>query len=140
MAQRSSALIMLLLAGLFSLAALAARADSYAIGVLAYRGEAPMKTGWDRLGAYLNAAIPEHRFEIVPVTLTSADAQLRMGALDFLVTNPGHFIALARDHEMSVLASRMDRKSDGSRVESFGSTIIARRDLLPRSAEARRVR
>lgn len=98
------------------------------IGVLAYRGSDQLQVRWTSLQEYLNTAIPGWTFQIVPMTLSSADEQIETGQVDFVITNPGHFVDLNRSHRMSVLASRSQQKSDGSFSGEFGSAIITRKD------------
>lgn len=109
----------------FSSVAVAQSAPSEArIGVLAYRGSDQLQIRWLALRDYLNAAIPDWSFEIVPITLSSANQQIDAGQLDFLITNPGHFVALNKSYRLSVLASRSQWKSDGTLSGEFGSTIF----------------
>jgi two-component system sensor histidine kinase TtrS len=96
------------------------------VGVLAYRGTDKVALNWIGLIQYLDGSVEGWRFEIVPVTLASADGQIGNGELDFLVTNPGHYVDLESRHAMSVIASRRQLKSDGSFASEFGSAIIAR--------------
>lgn len=98
------------------------------IGVLAYRGSDHLQRRWLTLRDYLSTSIPDWSFKIVPVTLSSAAAQIDSGQLDFIVTNPGHFVDLNRDFRLSVIASRLQQKSDGTFSGEFGSTIITRKD------------
>ncbi len=98
------------------------------IGVLAYRGSDELHRKWVPLREYLTAVIPDWSFRIVPMTLSSAAEQIKSGQLDFVVTNPGHFVTLNRDHRMSVLASRSQKKSDGRLSTEFGSAIITHKD------------
>jgi len=98
------------------------------VGVLAYRGSDSLEQKWSGLQKYLNASVPGWTFEIVPVTLRSAKTIIDNGELDFLVTNPGHFVDLKKDYPLSVLASRRQLKSDGSYASEFGSAIITRAD------------
>ncbi|GGA25497.1 PhnD/SsuA/transferrin family substrate-binding protein [Neptunicoccus cionae] len=95
------------------------------IGVLAFRGSDQVQDKWQNLSTYLNATIPEWTFSIIPMTLSSAFEQIETEQLDFVVTNPGHFVDLNGIHRMSVIASRLQRKSDGSLTGKFGSTIFA---------------
>ncbi len=94
------------------------------IGVLAYRGSDELREKWTPLSEYLSTVIPDWSFQIVPMTLSSATEQIKAGQLDFVVTNPGHFVKLNRDHRMSVIASRSQRKSNGRYSSEFGSAII----------------
>ncbi|GGA10916.1 MULTISPECIES: PhnD/SsuA/transferrin family substrate-binding protein [Salipiger] len=97
------------------------------IGVLAYRGWDEGQDDWQPLSRYLTGKLDGRPVRMVPVTLGSAALLLETGALDFLVTNPGHYLTLSRSYPMSVLATRARRLSDGSRATSFGSTLFARR-------------
>lgn len=97
------------------------------IGVLAYRGWDDASDDWQPLARYLSARLKGLPVRMVPVTLSSAALLIETGALDFLVTNPGHYLTLAKTYPMSVLATRARRLSDGSRSTSFGSTLVARR-------------
>lgn len=98
------------------------------IGVLAYRGSEQMHRKWMTLRDYLGNEIPEWSFEIVPITLSSAAGQIESGQLDFIVTNPGHFVDLNRSFRLSVIATRLQQKSDGTFSGEFGSAIIALKD------------
>ncbi|WP_298865145.1 PhnD/SsuA/transferrin family substrate-binding protein [uncultured Sulfitobacter sp.] len=98
------------------------------IGVLAYRGSHQLQRNWLALGQYLDSSIPGWSFRIVPMTLQSARKQIEAGQVDFIITNPGHFVDLNRTHRMSVIASRSQKKSDGSFSGEFGSAIITLKD------------
>jgi two-component system sensor histidine kinase TtrS len=113
----------------FQNAALAEESRSAArIGVLAYRGSDQLQLRWLTLRDYLGSEIPEWSFEIVPITLSSAAGQIESGQLDFIVTNPGHFVDLNRSYRLSVIATRSQQKSDGTFSGEFGSAIIALKD------------
>ncbi len=92
------------------------------IGVLAYRGAERTTDAWQPLADYLSAEVTNWRFEIVPVTLVSAPEALKSGRLEFLVTNPGHYVSLAPEFGLSPLATR--EKPGG--LMHFGVAIIAR--------------
>ncbi len=120
----------LLIALIFATGTMAATADKPVarIGVLAYRGSDRVEQEWIGLKQYLDGMVKDWRFQIVPVSLSSAGSKISNGELDFLLTNPGHFTDLNQKHVMSVIASRQQRKSDGSYSSEFGSAIIARKD------------
>ncbi len=92
------------------------------IGVLAFRGAKTTVAEWAPLADYLTGQIDGWRFEIVPLTLVSAPEALKSGRLEFLVTNPGHYVALAPEFGLSPLATR--EKSGG--LMRFGVAVIAR--------------
>jgi len=99
------------------------------LGVLAYRGAETAQKYWEPLSEYLTAAVDGWRFRIVPVTLISAPGKLSSKQIDFLITNPGHFVALAEKHPLSALATR-ERLLPGEDAGglSYGTVIFSRRD------------
>ncbi len=98
------------------------------IGVLAHRGWAEQEAAWGPLADYLQPRLGHRIVRLVPVTLTSAGPLVNAGGLDFLVTNPGHYITLSETYPMSVLATRKRRLADGSRATQFGSVVLVRAD------------
>ena len=99
------------------------------IGVLAYRGNSAAKVEWRSLAAYLSDTVEGWRFELVPVTLSSIQSDIEANRLDFLITNPGHYVALAAQYDLSAIATR-ERWAEisGSHLSRFGTAIIVTRD------------
>ncbi|WP_161594531.1 PhnD/SsuA/transferrin family substrate-binding protein [Marimonas lutisalis] len=97
------------------------------IGVLAFRGWRTTEPQWKPLERYIARQLGQPT-RLVPVTLASAGPLIDNGGVHFLVTNPGHYVDLARTRPMSVLATRKRRLSDGSYVSEFGSAIITSAD------------
>lgn len=107
----------------------APREQTAQIGVLAYRGTAAAMVEWRPLATYLTNSVEGWRFELVPVTLSSVESEIEADRIDFLITNPGHYVALAARHDLSVLATR-ERWAEisNSHLSRFGTAIIVRRD------------
>lgn len=99
------------------------------IGVLAYRGNKAALVEWRALAAYLSDSVEGWRFELVPVTLSSVEGEIEADRIDFLITNPGHYVALAARHDLSAIATR-ERWAEisGSHLPRFGTAIIVARD------------
>jgi len=99
------------------------------IGVLAYRGASSTNSRWQPLVRYLESAIPGWKFEIVPVTQGSVAGQIENRKLDFIITNPGHYVALQKLYGLSALATRerLSGQSLPGRMK-FGSVIFTRSD------------
>ncbi|EPX82556.1 PhnD/SsuA/transferrin family substrate-binding protein [Salipiger mucosus] len=95
--------------------------------MLAYRGWDSAHNDWQPLARYLSDRLGGRTVRLVPVTLSSAALLIETGAIQFLATNPGHYLTLAETYPMSVLATRARRLSDGSRATAFGSVLVARR-------------
>lgn len=114
------------------------------VGVLAHRGTGDLEANWAPLRDHLDAAVPGSRFQFIPVTLVSAQGQLENRNLDFLITNPGHYVTLERDFPMSVLATRVRHAPSGEITRAFGSVVFtaatsdiaALRDIAGRSVLA----
>ncbi len=98
------------------------------IGVLAFRGEDHARRQWEGLVRWLNRSLPQRRFRLVAVTLDSAGGMLARGDVDFLLTNPGHYVTLAERYPVSVLATLVRITPDGYEVMRFGSVIFTRAD------------
>lgn len=111
-----------------------ARADTHTgnqtarIGVLAFRGVEAAKDQWAPLATYLDRSIQGWSFEIVPVTLVSAGEKIRSKELEFLITNPGHYVALSEKFGLSVLATRERRAApEAQGLLRFGTAIFVLR-------------
>jgi two-component system, LuxR family, sensor histidine kinase TtrS len=79
------------------------------VGVLAFRGAPAAVERWSPLMDYLSTSVDGWRFEVVPVTLVSAPDKITDKQIDFLITNPGHYVTLAPQFGLSVLATRERR-------------------------------
>ncbi len=110
-----------------------ARADSHFktahIGVLAFRGADAATDQWSSLATYLDKSVDGWRFEFVPVTLVSASEKIRAKELEFLITNPGHYVSLSEKFGLSVLATRERRTPPQAQgLLRFGTAIFVRSD------------
>lgn len=99
------------------------------IGVLAYRGNNAAMAEWKALVSYLTDSIEGWTFELIPVALSTVEQEIKADRIDFLITNPGHYVALAAQHDLSVMATR-ERWAEvsGSHLSRFGTAIIVARD------------
>jgi ABC-type phosphate/phosphonate transport system substrate-binding protein len=68
--------------------------DSISIGVLAYNGKQQALARWKPTAEYLAQHIHSHSFEIVPLTHEEFIHAINKGQLEFILTNPGHYITL----------------------------------------------
>ena len=99
------------------------------IGVLAFRGAETAIARWRPLASYLSESIPQWRFDLVPVTLVSAPQQIEAKQIDFLITNPGHYVTLAERFGLSALSTReRQAQSGGVGLLQFGTVIFTRKD------------
>jgi len=98
------------------------------VGVLAFRGVDVTLSNWQPLARYLSDSIPGWQFKLVPVTLGSASHEIENERIDFLITNPGHYVTLAERFGLSALATRErpSRNSDRNLLE-YGSVIFVKK-------------
>lgn len=95
------------------------------IGVLAHRGPETAIRMWTPTIDYLSSRITGHDFRLVPLTLEGMHAAEERGELDFIITNPGHYVELESHHGASRIATLMnDRQGVPSRM--FGAVIFTR--------------
>ena len=104
-----------------------AKALEVRIGVLAYRGPERALARWRPLMRYLSRRLAPHRFTAVPVTLQSAGHLLAEGHIDYLITNPGHYVSLSARLPLAAIATLKRPLGDGGLVR-FGCVIFSRAD------------
>jgi two-component system sensor histidine kinase TtrS len=93
------------------------------IGVLAYRGPAESVESWAELPRQLAAAIPQYRFEQALFDGPSLREAVRDGRLDFVLTNPGHYVSLAAEFGIRRIAT-VELPESLSPERSIGSAVI----------------
>ena len=101
------------------------------IGILAFRGNEEAQSFWSPTLSQLQRAMPDHRFELVPGSAPFLTAAVANQRLDFLITNPGHFLELKVDY--SVVAIATEQRMDGTpSSESVAATVVvpAESDIL----------
>lgn len=122
---------LLLLSGGVHAAAGAPAADGSAglrIGVLAFRPKPETLERWKPLAEYLSRHVTGTRFAVEALTYPEMDAAVEAGQIDFVLTQPSHYVALTyRKPLSSPLATLVER--DGSHaLDRFGGVIFVRHD------------
>jgi len=64
------------------------------VAVLAPEGESEASRDWGRMESYLNHRLPTQRFQLRFFDLAGLQRAVAAGAVDFVVTNPGHYVEL----------------------------------------------
>lgn len=109
------------------------RYKTYNIGVLAYQGKDKAIKRWKSHVDYLNRQLAPVKFNIVPLSyrndeLTNA---VMMHQVDFVITNPGHYMEMELEDMVSRIATRRIAGPEGV-LDQFGGlavTLAERRDL-----------
>ncbi|MDP1526932.1 MAG: PhnD/SsuA/transferrin family substrate-binding protein [Rhodocyclaceae bacterium] len=93
------------------------------IGVLAWFGDQTAATQWQRLGAALQARLPDTMVQMAYHDMDGLEKALAAGELDFIITNPGHYVVLESRHRATRIATQKiepDRDSE----HAVGSAVI----------------
>jgi len=106
--------------------ALAVNVD-VAIGVLAYNGKPQAMRRWQPTADYLSKHIPGYQFQIMPLTHIEFENEINKGNLDFILTNPGHYVRIEVAFGATRIATFIARFHDYI-LTKFSSVIFTRSD------------
>lgn len=96
------------------------------IGVLAFRSKAETLQEWQPLADYLNRQISTHSFTIRPLSYAEFNDAAKANELDFMFTNPEHYIYLSTKYDATRIATLIRANIGGKELAEFGGVIIAR--------------
>ena len=97
------------------------------VGVLAIRGYRDSINRWQPTMQWLEQQIPGTYFRLHPMTLDELSDAVATQDLDFVITNPGQSVLLARQYSLSWLATLKSRLNGGQPMQ-VGSALVVRRD------------
>jgi diguanylate cyclase (GGDEF)-like protein len=98
------------------------------LGVFAFRPKPVMLERFSELGKYLSGVMKGYRVEIVPMTDTELEQALGTGQVDFILTNPAHYIALREYGQLSGVLSSMVLRDGDAPIHSIGGVILRRQE------------
>jgi diguanylate cyclase (GGDEF)-like protein/PAS domain S-box-containing protein len=101
-----------------------AAAQTVRIGVLAFRPKPEMLKKWQPLEKALKRAIPQHDFRIVAYTYPELELAVSEKRVDFVLTNPAHFVLLSRQLGVSAPLATLIAEDNGVPLSSFGGVIF----------------
>jgi len=125
----ASVFLILILAFTLNVASLnGSRAESLVVvGVLAHRGADVALERWQPTINQLRIHLPRHRFKLLALSLEGVQEALDIGNIDFLLTNPGHYISIADQYRLTPLASLItDRAGKPVTGNRYGAVIFVR--------------
>lgn len=97
------------------------------LGVFAYRSDDIMQTHFEPLVDYVNEALGnEWNVELKVLDSQQMQESLRQNQLDFVLTNPGHYLVLRSQTSMSGVLATLVRRADGVATSALGGVIISR--------------
>ncbi|MDD2661776.1 MAG: PhnD/SsuA/transferrin family substrate-binding protein, partial [Methylococcales bacterium] len=75
------------------------------IGVLSFQSPADTLAQWVPTAQALQRAMPQTRFDVVPLSYEALDAAVAARQLDFVLTNPEHYVVLRNQHMLRPMAT-----------------------------------
>jgi diguanylate cyclase (GGDEF)-like protein len=105
----------------------AAAGEVLRVGILAFRPVDVTRAQWAGLPPLLEKALPGKQVDLVVLSYPEFDAAARVGALDFMLTNPEHFILLRNRHGVTAIATLVRLENDRPLAELSG-VIFTRAD------------
>lgn len=114
-------------------------AEGQVLGVLAFRPVPQTMERWQPLADYLNRRIPGLNLELRALNYGDLEAQLQAGEIDFVLTNPAHYVMLKERNQLSSPLASLINLEQGQPVRGFGGVILVstQRDDLRRLADLR---
>ena len=98
------------------------------IGVLAFRPKPETLDRWRPLADHLSQQLNGHRFVVEALTYPEMDAAVDGGKIDFVLTQPSHYVALTYRRPLSSpLATLVERDGEHT-LDRFGGVIFTRAD------------
>ena len=111
----------------------------YTLGVLAFRPVPITEQQWQPLVDYLNAEVSGLDLRLRALNYSDLEAAIQAGEIDYVLTNPAHYIVLSQRERFSSPLVSMIRLEDGEQLRGFGGVIVvaAERDDLQQIADLR---
>ena len=99
----------------------------YRVGITSFRDKPVTLNEWQPTMDFLSSQLPGSRFEAVPMTLSEFETALGQRELDFVLTNPQHYILMESLYGVSRIATLV-KLENGKLVNQFGGVIFTRSD------------
>lgn len=94
------------------------------LGVLAYLGQDAARQEWLDLKRYLDTALPQYRHEVVYAGLHELKQAVATAELDFVLTNPGHYVELEASHGVRRIAT-LEHGSNAAFTLGVAAAVVA---------------
>ncbi|MDO9161951.1 MAG: EAL domain-containing protein [Methylococcaceae bacterium] len=101
-------------------------AEPVRIGILAFRPKPQTLMQWQPLAVALKQAIPERDFVVEAFTLAELELAVANKQLDFVLTNPGHYLLLTRRYGLSSPLATLAATDSEPAISVFGGVIFTR--------------
>jgi len=104
--------------------------DALTLGIFAYRPKAVMEEKFGPLAGYLTEALPGGRVRLEILTQEEMEVALAAGRLDFVFTNPSHFVLLRHTNRLSGAIATLQANEDGATTDTLGGVVLAPADRV----------
>ena len=95
------------------------------VGVLAYRGAERADSDWTATFEHLNRVLPGRQIEMVAEDIDALNKDAAAGKLDFVITNPGHYIELETELGASRIAT-VESQNGPPPAAAIGATVFVK--------------
>ena len=96
------------------------------MGILALRPKPQMAAAWQPFADHLTKALPGYRIQLQLLDHKEMLAELQLQQLDFVLTNPSHYIMLRQKTGLSGSLATMIPREGALPLTSFGGVIFTR--------------
>ena len=97
------------------------------VGVLDFLGSEATVSEWSPMLRHLEASLPGHSVRLARLDHAGMRAAVAAGELDFIVTNPGHYVELEAEFGASRILTLVAGHGR-SPARALGSTVLVRAD------------
>ncbi|QCU90253.1 EAL domain-containing protein [Thiomicrorhabdus sediminis] len=94
------------------------------IGILSYKDKNVDEKRWQPLITYLNNRIPDHHFEMYIGNYEELENQIRFASVDFVLTQPAHFVELAHTYDLTTPLLTLANKQANKSYTQFAGVIF----------------
>lgn len=101
---------------------------SLTIGIFSYRPKAVLKSRWQPLTQYLEQYLDNTKIHLKVLDIEELDTSIRRNELDFVLTNPRHYIFLRQRFPLSVALATLIAKQNNTQASMLGGVFITRSD------------
>ena len=98
------------------------------LGMMAFRPQPLLEAQWQPLADYLSQALPGHSVRLRVMQQAELETALQRKELDFIFTNPNHFIALRENNALSGAIATLVSLEGGTPSAQLGGVIIRLRE------------
>lgn len=114
----------LLVSVLIAFSVLAQPLPTITLGVFAYRDPAVVEARFAPVVNAMQLALPNHEVRIQILSLDALDTAIAEGRVDFILTNPRHFLAVRLNYAVSGALATLKHHQGGRYVSSLAGVIV----------------